>query len=67
MRNYIRRKRVIGYHRDNYLNITRYAKKLSTLNPYAQKEIALLIQAIQQEEVLTEKRWFEEQLALFQR
>ncbi|MBK8196693.1 MAG: hypothetical protein IPK76_27135 [Lewinellaceae bacterium] len=32
MRNYIHRKRVIGYHRNNYLNIVRYGEKLMRLN-----------------------------------
>ncbi|MCB0596176.1 MAG: hypothetical protein H6557_22515 [Lewinellaceae bacterium] len=67
MRNYIRRKRVIGYHRENYLNITRYAQKLSSLNPFDQRAIAQLYEAIRREEVLTEKLWFEEQLELYRK
>lgn len=62
MRNYIRRKRLIGYHRENYLNITRYAKKLASINHYDQEKISALLLAIQQEETLTEKQWFEQQL-----
>ncbi|MCO6489844.1 MAG: hypothetical protein J5I98_15615 [Phaeodactylibacter sp.] len=67
MANYIRRKKVIGYHRANYLNITRYAKKMAAANPYDQTEIAQLLEAIRQEEVLTERLWFLEQVQLLMR
>lgn len=58
MRNYIQRKRVLGYHRTNYLNITRYAEKILRLQPKDRSAVAALRQAIENEEVLTEKAFF---------
>ena len=57
MRNYIRRKRVIGYHRTNYLNIARYAERLLRVNFSDEKEVGKLREAIEKEEVLTEREW----------
>ncbi|MCB0572165.1 MAG: hypothetical protein KDC66_20505 [Phaeodactylibacter sp.] len=62
MRNYIRRKKVIGYHRTNYLNITHYARKLMALAPFDKAGARKLAEAIRGEDVLTEKAWFLEQL-----
>lgn len=58
MRNYVHRKRVIGYHRTNYLNIMRYTEKLMRLNPSNKKDAEALLRAVEQEEVLTEKPYF---------
>jgi len=58
MRNYIQRKRVLGYHRSNYLNIIRYAEKLLRLRPNDRTAVAELRVAIEKEEVLTEKAFF---------
>ena len=63
MRNYIHRKRVIGYHRTNYLNIIRFAEKLMRLNTIDKKEVEALRQALEQEEVLSEKSFFQKILA----
>ena len=62
MENYIRRKRVIGYHRKNYQNIVRYAERLLKLNFFNKTEVQKLSQAIQVEQNLTEKEWFLKQL-----
>jgi hypothetical protein len=58
MRNYIQRKRVLGYHRTNYLNIIRYAEKLLKRLPQDKAATALLREAIQNETVLSEKAFF---------
>jgi len=58
MRNYIQRKRVLGYHRTNYLNIIRYAEKILRLAPRDRAAAATLRTAIEKEEVLTEKAFF---------
>ena len=63
MRNYIHRKRVIGYHRTNYLNIIRFTEKLMRLNTIDKKEVEALRQALEQEEVLSEKSFFQKILA----
>lgn len=57
MRNYIRRKRVIGYHRTNYLNLVRYTERLMRVNFLDKKEVEKLRKAIEKEEVLTEREW----------
>lgn len=57
MQNFIRRKKVLGYHRTNYLNIIRYTKKLMALNRYDKSAIQALITQISQEEQLTERAW----------
>jgi hypothetical protein len=57
MRNYIHRKRVIGYHRSNYLNIVRYSDKLLRLNWNNKKEVEALKTELEKEEVLTEREW----------
>ncbi len=58
MRNYIHRKRVIGYHRSNYLNIIRYTEKLTRLNGLDKAALEAFRIAVEQEEVLTEKAFF---------
>ena len=63
MNNFIRRKRVLGYHKDNYLNIIRYTKKIMALKPYDKAAIQNLVAEIEAEEKLTEKRWLLQQLA----
>jgi hypothetical protein len=62
MLNYIRRKRVIGYHRTNYTNIIRFATKLLQINYSNKKEVAELRAAIDNEQRLTERDWFLGQL-----
>jgi hypothetical protein len=59
---FIRRKKVLGYHRRNYLNIARYTKRLLQLNPFDRKAVRAFRTEIEKEEVLTERSWFLEQL-----
>lgn len=58
MRNYIHRKRVLGYHRTNYLNIIKYTEKLIQTDPYNRKALQKLRQEVTEEKVLTEKNYF---------
>lgn len=62
MSNFIRRKSVMGYHKENFLHLIRYTKKLLKLNLFDKKAITQLATAIQAEEVLTEKAWLLEQI-----
>jgi len=62
MRSYIHRKRVIGYHRTNYLNIIRYARRLIGVNPYDHEALRSLRQKVKSEEVLTEREWLLKQV-----
>ena len=57
MKNYIRRQRSIGYHRDNYLNIIRFTQALVELNPFDKMERSTLRSTIENEERLTEREW----------
>ena len=61
MRNYIHRKKVLGYHRKNYLNIIRFTERL--LQQSHDTKMRHTLQAeIEREPVLTEKEWLLEQL-----
>lgn len=57
MRNYLRRKRIIGYHRSNYLKIIRYTEKILRLNLSNAAEVATLRHEIEGETALTERDW----------
>lgn len=57
MRNYIHRKRVLGYHRTNYLNLLKWTDKLVKINRLDKSEVAIFRAAVGAEEVLTEKNW----------
>lgn len=62
MQIYIRRKKVIGYHRENYLNFIRYLKKMVAARNSLKPEIESILNAVQKEKVLTQKEWFLEKL-----
>ena len=57
LENYIRRKKVLGYHRQNYLNIVRYIRQLSQINRHDKQEVNAFREKIAAEKVLTEKTW----------
>jgi hypothetical protein len=59
---FIRRKKVMGYHKKNYLNVVHFTKKLLAINFYDAKERMDLQQRIEKEEVLTERNWLLEQI-----
>lgn len=58
MRNFIHRKRVIGYHRTNYLNVVRYMEKLIKLQVSDKSAVAAFRESVEKEEVLSEKAFF---------
>jgi hypothetical protein len=64
MRNYIHRKRVIGYHKTNYLNIIRYTEKMLRINMNDKQATLELWTAIEAEKVLTEKPYFQKMLRI---
>ena len=57
MANFIRRKEVMGYHKENYLTIISFTKRLLKVNFYEQREIEKLKKAIKQSTVNSEKKW----------
>lgn len=62
MRTYIHRKKVMGYHKENYQNIIRYTRKMSRINPFSKKEVSSLRDEIKSANPLTEREWLLEQL-----
>ncbi|MEM9821948.1 MAG: hypothetical protein AAF985_12785, partial [Bacteroidota bacterium] len=64
MRNYLVRKKVMGYHKSNFKNIIRLTKKLIKTNPYSSSQKAKLKQEIELANPLTgdERTWFLKQL-----
>jgi hypothetical protein len=65
MKKYIQTKRVLGYHKTNYLNITIYMRKLLNLNPGDRVAAEKLRESIMAEQSLTERPWFLKQLNRF--
>ncbi|MEM1320958.1 MAG: hypothetical protein AAGG75_11920 [Bacteroidota bacterium] len=63
MRRFVERKKMVGYHRENYLNIISISKKLIELNPFDKAAKASLQKLIESTEPLTERKWLLEQLA----
>lgn len=62
MEMYLLRMRVIGYHKQNYKNIIRYTKKLVKVNRHDAGAVTKLRKEVQEESVLTEKKWILGQL-----
>ena len=57
MRTFIRRKKMIGYHEENYVNLIHFTRKLVESNPYDRTEQEKLRQEIEQTKVVAEKGW----------
>lgn len=62
MQRFIGRQRVIGYHRDNYLNIIRYTRRLLQLKLSDTGEVCSFRNQIDAATPLTEKDWFLEMI-----
>jgi hypothetical protein len=62
---YLRRKKVLGYHKDNYTAIIRFMRKLLAVNPNSISEKEKLRQDIEQAPVLTEREWFLKRLTTY--
>ena len=62
MRNFIRRKKGIGYHQENFLQLIYFVRKLLDRNPYDRESKAILKQQIEETKALAEKSWLLEQL-----
>jgi hypothetical protein len=63
MRNYVHRKHVIGYHRNNYLNLIRYTDRLMRINLQDRSACNQLLESILQEKELSEKAFFKKILS----
>ncbi|MBP7821880.1 MAG: hypothetical protein KA010_03075 [Saprospiraceae bacterium] len=62
LRSYLNRKEVIGYHKTNYKNFLKFAKKLLYMNPYQKTKKERLLLEIEATNPLTEKAWMLQQL-----
>jgi len=63
MRTYLQRKKVMGYHKNNYKNIVRFTKKLLKATPYSKNKREKLKLEITEATPLTEKAWLLTQLS----
>lgn len=61
MKAYLVRKKVIGYHRTNYLNLIRYTQKLIGLNFYDKEAVEQLKKSIEEEKAISEREWLLQQ------
>lgn len=59
---YIRRKKLLGYHRDNYMAFVKFTRKLLLLNANDPAERLKLKSEIEQAPILTERNWLLENL-----
>lgn len=55
---YIRRKKVLGYHKDNYTAFVRFMRKLLAISPNSTAAAQKLRSEIENAPTLTEKEWF---------
>ncbi len=62
MRIFIRRKNILGYHKEHYLKVIYYTKKLLDLNPFDKKSKLKLMEKIEGEGRLIVKDWLLEKL-----
>lgn len=59
---YLNRKGIMAYHKQNYQNNLKYAKRLLNLNTYDKARKKVLYDQITGEQTLTEKKWLLEKL-----
>ena len=59
---YLIRKKKLGYHKDNYLNIIKLSKQLINLNPYDKSKREILRERISNTKILSEKKWLLQKL-----
>lgn len=62
MANFIRRRAIIGYHKENFLNIIKFTKRLLRVNFYDKEVLKKLKMAIEKEGIVSEKKWLLEQV-----
>ncbi len=58
----LRKKKVIGYHQEHYLNLLRYIKKMMRLNQYDKAAVAKFKKEVRGHSGVLEKEWILEQL-----
>lgn len=61
---YLRRRNDLGYHREGYLNLVRFTKKIARSPQMSAARRAVLIAKIQETQFLTEREWLLEKLKI---
>jgi hypothetical protein len=64
---YVARKKDIGYHKENYMNIIFFFKKITKINPYDKEELKELENQIIDTEILTEREWLLKRVRILMR
>jgi len=59
---YLRRKEIVGYHKENYNNCVQFIQKLVRLNHFDKQAKAKLRVEIEQVKILSVKDWLLEQI-----
>jgi len=62
---YITRNKILGYHRESYLNTITFYNKLNKLNQFDSSRVLKLKKQIENEKVLLDKNWFIEKISNF--
>ncbi len=62
-RTYLTRKKVIGYHKTNYINILTITKKIMNINKSNSIEVMKIKSLIKEKEILTERDWLLAQIS----
>ncbi len=57
LRTFLQRKKVMGYHKQNYMNFIKYLRKITAVNPFDKTAREHLKKEIIAEPVLTEREW----------
>ncbi len=65
LQTFIRRKKALGYHRENYLNTVLFTRKMLETNLFDKTVRLALLQEIEQTRAVAEKEWLIEQVANF--
>lgn len=61
-RQFVTRRKELAYHKENYLNIIKFTKRILSLGPYEKPRKNALEHALQNTKVLTEKVWLLDKL-----
>lgn len=62
MQVFIQRKKIMGYHRKNYLNFIQFLQKIIRLPNFEKEKRNKLLEKIRKAEFLTEKKWLLEKM-----
>ncbi|MBK7409311.1 MAG: hypothetical protein IPL49_07275 [Saprospirales bacterium] len=67
MRTFIRRKKGIGYHQENYLHTIQLTRRLMEVNPFDRQALQDLRKEIEQTRNIAEKSWLLTQVGMLEK